>query len=251
MSLGTTLTNNDVLRRLRYTFNYNDKKMMALFESAGVTVTREQVCNWLKREGDVEAVNCGDYHLAAFLNGFINEKRGKREGAQPAPEKRITNNIILTKLKIALNLKAEDIIALLGAADLRIGKSELSAFFRKPDHKHYRQCKDQFLRNFLLGVEKKFLVDRAQKPASQNTANVDNSRSSEKSAPKNSGFKNKRSSTNDNVKGTDPYHKQANPNASKVYVNPNRSKKTDSDKKRDKARKVLKLKPSDIYKDMD
>lgn len=243
--LGTTLTNNDVLRRLRYTFNYNDKKMMALFESAGVTVTREQVCNWLKREGDVDAVNCGDYHLAAFLNGFINEKRGKREGAQPVPEKRINNNIVLTKLKIALNLKAEDIIDLLALADLRIGKSELSAFFRKQDHKHFRQCKDQFLRNFLLGVEKKFLVERGQNSSTQNSSGQNSS--AKKGAGQSSSAKAKSHSRTDKPQAKTGYN-QATPNASKVYVNPNRTKSND---KKDNGRKVLKLKPSDIYKDVE
>jgi uncharacterized protein YehS (DUF1456 family) len=58
------------------------------------------------------------------------------------------------KLKIALNLKAEDVLEILGLADFRLSKHELSAFFRKPGHKHYRECKDQILRNFLNGLQK-------------------------------------------------------------------------------------------------
>ncbi|MGB0886259.1 MAG: DUF1456 family protein, partial [Chitinophagales bacterium] len=91
-----------------------------------------------------------------FLNGFINEKRGKREGEQPKPEKTLNNNIILRKLKIALNLKDTDVIDMLDLAGLKFSKHELSAFFRKPDQKQYRACKDQFLRNFLYGMELKY-----------------------------------------------------------------------------------------------
>lgn len=98
---------------------------------------------------------CNDATFALFLNGLINEKRGKKEGAQPAPEQSLTNNIIFRKLKIALDLKDDDILALMDLADLRISKHELSAFFRKPDHKHYRECKDQILRNFLKGIQLK------------------------------------------------------------------------------------------------
>jgi len=87
---------------------------------------------------------------------LINDKRGKREGAQPEPEKLLNNNIIFMKLKIALNLKAEDVLGILELAEFRISKHELSAFFRKPGHKHYRECKDQILRNFLQGMQLKY-----------------------------------------------------------------------------------------------
>ena len=147
------MTNNDILRRLRYTFDLKDAKMIKIFLSAGKTVTREQISNWLKKDDHVDYVNCSDVTLATFLNGFINEKRGKKEGEQPAPEKKLSNNIILTKLKIALNLKSEDIIAIMDLASFTISKPELSALFRKPEHKHYRGCKDQFIRNFLHGLQ--------------------------------------------------------------------------------------------------
>ncbi|MCK5478576.1 MAG: DUF1456 family protein [Methylococcales bacterium] len=155
------MTNNDILRRIRYTFDFNDSKMIALFASADCLVTREQVCNWLKKDDDPEYQNCSDTHLATFLNGLINDKRGKKEGEQPKPEKRITNNIVFRKLKIALNLQAEDVLEIMELADLLISKHELSAFFRKPGHKNYRECKDQILRNFLYGMELKY---RAKTP---------------------------------------------------------------------------------------
>ncbi|WP_287963382.1 DUF1456 family protein, partial [Alcanivorax sp.] len=91
--------------------------------------------------------------LAIFLNGLINALRGKKPGQQPEPESRLTNNMIFMKLKIALSLQAEDVLAVLELADFRMSKHELSAFFRKPGHKHYRECKDQILRNFLKGLQ--------------------------------------------------------------------------------------------------
>ena len=149
------MTNNDILRRLRYTFDFNDTKMIAVFGLADHQVTRAQVSNWLKNDSDPDYQSCNDATFALFLNGLINEKRGKKEGAQPAPEQSLTNNIIFRKLKIALDLKDDDILALMEMADLRISKHELSAFFRKPDHKHYRECNDQILRNFLKGIQLK------------------------------------------------------------------------------------------------
>ena len=150
------MTNNDILRRIRYIFDFDDSKMINLFGLANLEVTRAQVSDWLKKEDDPAYKNCTDTQLANFLNGLIIDKRGKKEGPQPRPEKRLSNNIIFRKMKIALDLKADDVIEILEMANLRISKHELSAFFRKPDNKHYRECKDQILRNFLKGVQLKY-----------------------------------------------------------------------------------------------
>ena len=98
------MTNNDVLRRLRYTFNFNDQKMIDLFNLAKLTVSREQISYWLKKEDDPQVVNCTDVQLATFLNGLIIDKRGARDGETSPAEKRMNNNLVLNKLKIALAL---------------------------------------------------------------------------------------------------------------------------------------------------
>jgi len=64
----------------------------------------------------------------------------------------VTNNDILKKLRIALNLKDTDIIDILKLADFDISKSELSALFRSEDHRNYKECGDQILRRFLNGL---------------------------------------------------------------------------------------------------
>ena len=153
---GILMTNNDILRRILYIFDFNDSKMIAVFGLADHQVTREQISDWLKKDNDPAYQNCSDTQLSIFLNGLIIDKRGKKEGPQPEPEQRLTNNIIFRKLRIALNLKAEDILEIMDLAGMSISKHELSAFFRKPDHKHYRDCKDQILRNFLNGVQLKY-----------------------------------------------------------------------------------------------
>ncbi|WP_127558536.1 DUF1456 family protein [Saccharospirillum alexandrii] len=147
------MTNNDVLRRIRYTFDLNDRTMVSIFALADCEVTQDQVVSWLKKEEDNEFLKLTDRELAVFLNGFINFKRGKRDGQQPEPESRINNNKIFQKLRIALNLKADDILGILQLVDLDLSQHELSAFFRNPESSNYRECKDQVLRNFLLGVQ--------------------------------------------------------------------------------------------------
>ena len=150
------MTNNDILRRIRYIFDFSDSKMTTIFSLADYQVTREQISNWLKKDDDPAYQKCDNTQLAIFLNGLINDKRGKKEGSQPELEEHLTNNIIFMKLKIALNLKAEDILEIMDLTNFRLSKHELSAFFRRPGHKHYRECKDQILRNFLKGAQLKY-----------------------------------------------------------------------------------------------
>ncbi|MDA1029668.1 MAG: DUF1456 family protein [Bacteroidetes bacterium] len=154
------MTTNDILRRLRFIFDFSDTKMIELFAHAELEVSRAQISNWLKKDDDDAYVECTDKELATFLNGMIVDKRGRREGPQPTPESKLSNNIIFMKLRIALNLKAEDILESLQSVDFWLSKHELSAFFRKPGHKHYRECKDQVLRNFLNGLQKEYRPDR-------------------------------------------------------------------------------------------
>lgn len=147
------MDNNDILRRLRYTFSLSDPQMAAVFAETDQGVTREQIVGWLKRDDDPALIRLDDVQLATFLNGLIAKHRGKREGVTIAAESRLNNNIILRKLKIALTLQDTDILKMVSRADGRISKPELSALFRKPGHKNYRECQDQILRNFLKGLQ--------------------------------------------------------------------------------------------------
>ena len=206
--------------------------MIALFDHTGTTVTREQISSWLKKEDDEGYVEIQDVEFATFLNGLIIEKRGKREGPQPEPENKLNFNIILTKLKIALNLKAEDIIEMLNDTKVKISKPELSAFFRKPDHKHYRTCKAQIIRNFLMAIQTKY-----RKSAPPSAVSNPETPAPSKQEKKHSG---KDFSARNNSEHTP---NTARPKASAMYVNPKAAKT----KKPKSERKVLKLKPEDIW----
>ena len=149
----TKMTNNDILRRIRYIFDFDDAKMIEIYALAGIDVRRGHIVSWLLKEGEPSYQECNDKMLATFLNGLISEKRGKKRGPQPEPESSLTNNLIFRKLKIALNLQSDDIIEILKLADYELSAPELSSFFRKPGHRNYRACKDQVLRNFLMGLQ--------------------------------------------------------------------------------------------------
>jgi len=146
------MTNNDIIRRVRYIYDLNDDKMMKAFALGGYPATRAEISDWLKKDDHADFVSIYDQRLANFLNGFITMRRGKKDGVEMVAEKRLDNNQILRKLKIALNFKDTDILEVLDLAGIKFSKHELSAFFRKKGQRQYRQCKDQFLRKFLIGL---------------------------------------------------------------------------------------------------
>ena len=153
------MTNNDILRQLRYALNINDSTMIGIFKLADHEIEQSSVTGLLKKEDEEGFALCGDDVLRYFLDGLILHKRGRKEmrlGETRKSDSRLTNNAILKKLRIALELKEDDMLAILRLADVDISKSELTALFRKEGHKNYKECGDQFLRKFLKGLSTRY-----------------------------------------------------------------------------------------------
>lgn len=150
------MDNNYILRSLRYALNINDSTMLKIFDLGGYKTSQQDLLSLLKPDGDKDLLVCKDDIMRSFLDGLILHKRGSQEN-KPAPEKQIAlnNNVILKKIRIALNFKEEDMLATFKLAELDVTKSELTAIFRRPDHKNYKECGDQFIRNFLKGLAAK------------------------------------------------------------------------------------------------
>jgi len=147
------MINNDILRRVGTIFNFTDEQVLKVFELGQCQITLEQLADFYKEKNDNAYKEISDVELASFLNGLIIEKRGKQDGPARQAEQQLTNNIIFNKIKIALALKADEVIAVLELAELSLGKYELSAFFRNVNNKHYRDCSDDVLSTFLKGLK--------------------------------------------------------------------------------------------------
>jgi uncharacterized protein YehS (DUF1456 family) len=74
----------------------------------------------------------------------------------------MSNNDILKKLRVALQLRDDQIVEIMGLVDFKMTESEVNALFRKEDHTNYVKCGDQVLRNFLNGL---VIYKRGPKPA--------------------------------------------------------------------------------------
>lgn len=147
------MTNNDILRSVRYMLNLSDAKMVEIFALAQCDVPLADIQAWLKKDDDAAFRPCPDVLMGYFLNGLIFYRRGKSEDAHaPSIERKMTNNIFMRKLRIAFDLKTTDIPDVLKRVNFTVSQAEIGAIFRKPDHKNYRECGDQILRNFLKGL---------------------------------------------------------------------------------------------------
>jgi uncharacterized protein YehS (DUF1456 family) len=156
-SLATSpaMINNDVLRAIRYMLDLSDARVVEITRLAdpAFPIEKEDVQAFLKKDEEPGYVECSNKVLAHFLDGLVVYCRGRDESLPPRPvEKRVTNNVVLKKLRVAFELKDVDMHQILEDAGFPVSKPELSALFRQPEHKNFRLCGDQLLRNFLKGL---------------------------------------------------------------------------------------------------
>lgn len=149
------MTNNDTLRRLRYALNINDAKVAEVVALTGRETKADEVVRWLKREDETGYAEISDALLCRFLDGLIIDKRGPHpSGNVPEPLEFLSNNEVLKKLRIALELKEDGVLAVFKNAEFVVTKAELGSFFRKEGHRNYRKCPEQVLRKFIHGLAK-------------------------------------------------------------------------------------------------
>ncbi|HEU4774606.1 MAG TPA: DUF1456 family protein [Lysobacter sp.] len=149
------MINNDVLRSIRYMLDLGDSKVVEIVHLADpeLAIEKDQVHAFLLKEDEPGYLACSDGVLAHFLDGLIVHRRGRDERLPPRPvEKRINNNVVLKKLRVAFELKDVDMHQVFVDAGFPVSKPELSALFRQPGQKNFRPCGDQILRNFLKGL---------------------------------------------------------------------------------------------------
>ena len=160
------MIHNDVLRRLRFALAINDTAAIGIFKMVDYDMDIEYLHAIMKKEDEEGYLPCRDKIIALFLDGLIIKNRGKQEGQMPRvleAGERLSNNEILRKLRIAMSYKDEDMIDVLKLANFRMSKGELSAFFRKPDHRNFKPAGDQVVRNLLQGMVKKYPQTRQNK----------------------------------------------------------------------------------------
>ncbi|MCK7471114.1 MAG: DUF1456 family protein [Desulfomicrobium escambiense] len=147
------MTSNDILRRLCFALKLGDRAMLGMLGLAGATIDRQTFSSYFKQDDEEGFAECPRAVLGSLLDGMIVRYRGKKPETPDAPARSrssapLDNNMALKKIRIALSLREEDMMAIMKLAGLEVSRNELSALFRDRGHKNYKECMDQFLRNF-------------------------------------------------------------------------------------------------------
>jgi uncharacterized protein YehS (DUF1456 family) len=104
------MINNDVLRSLRYMLNISEFKLVEIVVLGGGEVTQAKMNAYIKKEDEPGFEECPQNVMSRFLNGLIYLRRGKDESRPPLAPELPTNNVVLKKLRVAFELKDEDIL---------------------------------------------------------------------------------------------------------------------------------------------
>ena len=159
------MNNNDLLIELKNALDLKLEEMIEIFALTGLSMTEDRLNLYLKyskayqQSQETEALGHCDFNtLESFLNGFIIFKRGPKKNGDKVIKTmnaRNTNNLILKKIKIALEMSSEGVLEVMNLNRGNMTKGELTTYFRKEDHKHYKKCNDKLIGAFLEGLKTK------------------------------------------------------------------------------------------------
>ncbi|MEX2344470.1 MAG: DUF1456 family protein [Balneolaceae bacterium] len=153
------MRNDTIIRSIRYILDVDDAQITEITKLGGYKASRDEMSIIFDEN---EEKDCSHELLAHFLDGLIYYKRGKsKDHPQPPIQVPVTNNMILKKLRVAFKLREEDMHEILKSVDFPVSRPELSALFRKKNHKNFRESGDQLLRYFLQGLTKRERKDTA------------------------------------------------------------------------------------------
>jgi uncharacterized protein YehS (DUF1456 family) len=148
------ISTNEILYRTHKALGLSTDEIIKAYALEAYKMEASHLESLLKRRDDDTFMLCSYEELGVFLDGLVVLKRG------PSPTKKdneevveLTNNLILKKLRIALELKESDTEIIFGLADVELSKQQLASLFRKEGHKNFKVCSDELLMAFLEGLD--------------------------------------------------------------------------------------------------
>jgi len=148
------LKTNDILYKITKALDLNEEEILKAYELEGYEMDPQHLEALLKKRVDKGFELCSYEELGIFLDGLVTLKRGPSP-KKPADDEAValTNNLILKKLRIALELKEPETEIIFGLGDVTLSKQELKSLFRKEGHKNFKACSDELLMAFLDGLD--------------------------------------------------------------------------------------------------
>ncbi len=151
------INTNDILYRIKKSLNLSMSDMQKAYELEDYKITKDRLEDILKKRQDKGFIIASYEELGVFLDGLISLKRGKTD-RKSDENVELTNNLILKKLRVALQLKEAESEIIFGLADIELTKQQLASLFRKDGHKNFKICSDELLISFLDGLDEFYFV---------------------------------------------------------------------------------------------
>ena len=151
------INTNDILYRIKKSLNLSMSDMQKAYELENYKITKDRLEDILKKRQDKGFIIASYEELGVFLDGLISLKRGKTD-RKSDENVELTNNLILKKLRVALQLKEAESEIIFGLADIELTKQQLASLFRKDGHKNFKICSDELLISFLDGLDEFYFV---------------------------------------------------------------------------------------------
>ena len=148
------ISTNEILYRIHKALNLSQEDIIKAYKLEDYEMETEHLDALLKRRLDKGFELCSYEELGIFLDALVTFKRGpsdKKKDSDAIVE--LTNNLILKKLRIALELKEAETEIIFGLAEVELSKQQLASLFRKEGHKNFKPCSDELLMAFLEGLD--------------------------------------------------------------------------------------------------
>ncbi len=145
---------NDILFKLKKALSLSQEDIIKAYALADYEMTKERLESILKRRQDRGYQEATYEELGVFLDGLVLLKRGSSDKVANENEPiALTNNLILKKVRVAMELKEPELLILFALAEVELSKRQIGALFRKEGTKNFKACSDEVLMAFLEGLD--------------------------------------------------------------------------------------------------
>jgi len=145
---------NDVLFKIKKALSLETEEMIKAYALADFEMTEERLESIIKRRQDKGFEEATFEELGVFLDGLVLLKRGPSDKvANEDDVVELTNNLILKKVRVAMELKEPELVILFALAEVELTKRQIGSLFRKEGTKNFKACSDELLNAFLEGLD--------------------------------------------------------------------------------------------------
>jgi len=145
---------NDILFKIKTALSLKNSDIVKLYSLVNYNITEERIDNILKRRQDQGYEEATYEELGLFLDGLVVLKRGENPKKSESDEVvELTNNLILKKLRVAMNLKESELVIVFALAEVTLSKRQIGSLFRKEGGKNFKVCSDELLMAFIEGLD--------------------------------------------------------------------------------------------------